>query len=80
MPNWAEQVTAIATAVGAIGLVSETALARRRGPAALWLARARGRLADLDQVPVRVADIGADLVVVSLGLGEELCSRADHSA
>src|SRR5262249_25698048 len=30
-----------------------------------------GRLADLDQVPVRIADIGADLAPVVLGLGEE---------
>ena len=30
-----------------------------------------GRLTDLDQVPVGIADIGADLAPVVLGLGEE---------
>src|SRR5712664_3119230 len=37
----------------------------------LWLEQAR-RLADLDQVTIRVADVGADLAAVVLGLGQEL--------
>ena len=39
---------------------------------ALMSAENAGRLADLDQVPVRIPDIGPDLAPVVLGLGEEL--------